>query len=327
MIIAIYTLSILSLLSVLGVGGVVFYNIRLKPKYKIQQRLAIYGVQNTTSPDGPAQGIAGIRQARIQAKLEEIKSISQEKDKKRQLRELLLLSGLQVTPNKFKIILAGTSVGASVVLYPFVGIVGSCVLGLLIFIILPKLLFYIKIKRRQKEFTQQFTGAIDILVRGTRSGLPIGECLSIIGRESPNPVGEIFRDIVEGQKLGLSITELIDRGLERMPTPEFNFFSIVLIIQQKTGGSLADTLEGLSDLLRERKKLSDKIRALSSEAKASAAIIGSLPFFLGIMMTLINKDFLLPLFTETIGNMMLGGGLLWMAIGVFVMSKMIDFDY
>ncbi|MDC1171925.1 type II secretion system F family protein [Alphaproteobacteria bacterium] len=327
MIIAIYTLSILSLLSVLGVGGVVFYNIRLKPKYKIQQRLAIYGVQNTTSPDAPAQGIAGIRQARIQAKLEEIKSISQEKDKKRQLRELLLLSGLQVTPNKFKIILAGTSVGASVVLYPFVGIVGSCVLGLLIFIILPKLLFYIKIKRRQKEFTQQFTGAIDILVRGTRSGLPIGECLSIIGRESPNPVGEIFRDIVEGQKLGLSITELIDRGLERMPTPEFNFFSIVLIIQQKTGGSLADTLEGLSDLLRERKKLSDKIRALSSEAKASAAIIGSLPFFLGIMMTLINKDFLLPLFTETIGNMMLGGGLLWMAIGVFVMSKMIDFDY
>tara|TARA_B110000467_G_C18312994_1_gene479479 strand:- start:112 stop:1095 length:984 start_codon:yes stop_codon:yes gene_type:complete len=327
MIIAIYTLSILSLLSVLGVGGVVFYNIRLKPKYKIQQRLAIYGVQNTTSPDAPAQGIAGIRQARIQAKLEEIKSISQEKDKKRQLRELLLLSGLQVTPNKFKIILAGTSVGASVALYPFVGIVGSCVLGLLIFIILPKLLFYIKIKRRQKEFTQQFTGAIDILVRGTRSGLPIGECLSIIGRESPNPVGEIFRDIVEGQKLGLSITELIDRGLERMPTPEFNFFSIVLIIQQKTGGSLADTLEGLSDLLRERKKLSDKIRALSSEAKASAAIIGSLPFFLGIMMTLINKDFLLPLFTETIGNMLLGGGLLWMAIGVFVMSKMIDFDY
>ena len=327
MIIAIYTLSILSLLSVLGVGGVVFYNIRLKPKYKIQQRLAIYGVQNTTSPDAPAQGIAGIRQARIQAKLEEIKSISQEKDKKRQLRELLLLSGLQVTPNKFKIILAGTSVGASVVLYPFVGIVGSCVLGLLIFIILPKLLFYIKIKRRQKEFTQQFTGAIDILVRGTRSGLPIGECLSIIGRESPNPVGEIFRDIVEGQKLGLSITELIDRGLERMPTPEFNFFSIVLIIQQKTGGSLADTLEGLSDLLRERKKLSDKIRALSSEAKASAAIIGSLPFFLGIMMTLINKDFLLPLFTETIGNMLLGGGLLWMAIGIFVMSKMIDFDY
>ena len=327
MIIAIYTLSILSLLSVLGVGGVVFYNIRLKPKYKIQQRLAIYGVQNTTSPDAPAQGIAGIRQARIQAKLEEIKSISQEKDKKRQLRELLLLSGLQVTPNKFKIILAGTSVGASVVLYPFVGIVGSCVLGLLIFIILPKLLFYIKINPRQKDFTQQFTVAIDILVRGTRSGLPIGECLSIIGRESPNPVGEIFRDIVEGQKLGLSITELIDRGLERMPTPEFNFFSIVLIIQQKTGGSLADTLEGLSDLLRERKKLSDKIRALSSEAKASAAIIGSLPFFLGIMMTLINKDFLLPLFTETIGNMMLGGGLLWMAIGVFVMSKMIDFDY
>ena len=236
MIIAIYTLSILSLLSVLGVGGVVFYNIRLKPKYKIQQRLAIYGVQNTTSPDAPAQGIAGIRQARIQAKLEEIKSISQEKDKKRQLRELLLLSGLQVTPNKFKIILAGTSVGASVALYPFVGIVGSCVLGLLIFIILPKLFFYIKIKRRQKEFTQQFTGAIDILVRGTRSGLPIGECLSIIGRESPNPVGEIFRDIVEGQKLGLSIIELIDRGLERMPTPEFNFFSIVLIIQQKNWG-------------------------------------------------------------------------------------------
>ena len=184
-----------------------------------------------------------------------------------------------------------------------------------------------KIKKRQKEFTNHFTGAIDILVRGTRSGLPINECLVIIGRESPNPVGEIFQDIVEGQRLGLSVTDLIDRGLERMPTPEFNFFSIVLVIQQQTGGSLADTLEGLSNLLRERKKLSDKIRALSSEAKASAAIIGSLPFFLGLVMTLINPTFLEPLFTETVGNIMLGGGLLWMAAGVFVMSKMIDFDY
>ena len=327
MIIAIYTLSVLSLLSILGVGGVIFYNIRLKPKYKIHQRLAVYGVQNSNGSDAPAQGVAGIRQARIQAKLEEIKSIAQEKDKKRQLRELLLLSGSQFTPNKFKIILAGISIVVFAILFLFVGIIAACFAGLLIFFVLPKIFFSIKIKRRQKEFTKHFTGALDILVRGTRSGLPIGECLSIIGRESPNPVGEIFQDIVEGQKLGLSITELIDRGLERMPTPEFNFFSIVLIIQQKTGGSLADTLEGLSDLLRERKKLSDKIRALSSEAKASAAIIGSLPFFLAIMITLINNDFLAPLFTETLGNMMLGGGLLWMAIGVLVMSKMIDFDY
>ena len=135
MIIAIYTLSILSLLSILGVGGVLFYNIRLKPKYKIYQRLAVYGVQNSTGSDAPAQGVAGIRQARIQAKLEEIKSISQEKDKKRQLRELLLLSGSQVTPNKFKIILVGISIVGFAVLYLFVGIIAACLAGLFIFFI------------------------------------------------------------------------------------------------------------------------------------------------------------------------------------------------
>jgi tight adherence protein B len=327
MLIAIYILSTISLFCAIGIIGITVYNIRLKPKYKMQQRLAIYGIDNNIAAELSGKGISGIRQARIQAKLEEIKAIAQEKDKKRRLRELLLLSGSQITPNKFKLVLAVIAIGISSIIYPFLGIIGACSFAAFIFLIFPRIFLSMKIKKRQKEFTNHFTGAIDILVRGTRSGLPINECLVIIGRESPNPVGEIFQDIVEGQRLGLSVTDLIERGLERMPTPEFNFFSIVLVIQQQTGGSLADTLEGLSNLLRERKKLSDKIRALSSEAKASAAIIGSLPFFLGLVMTLINPTFLAPLFTETVGNIMLGGGLLWMAAGVFVMSKMIDFDY
>ena len=126
--------------------------------------------------------------------------------------------------------------------------------------------------------------------------------------------------------MGIELDELLERGIARMPTAEFKFFAIVLLIQQQTGGNLAETIDGLSNVLRDRKKMRDKIISLSTEAKASAAIIGSLPFFVTVIMWLINPDYIGLLFTETIGNIMLFSGLTTMGIGVFVMSKMTSFD-
>ena len=131
--------------------------------------------------------------------------------------------------------------------------------------------------------------------------------------------------MVEGQKLGLTMDEILRRGLERIPTPEYKFFAIVLTIQQTTGGNLAETLENLARVLRERKKLRDKINALSSEAKASAAIIGALPFFVMLAVQVLTPDYLAPLFTEPGGQKALIGAGLWMFFGMIIMRKMINF--
>ena len=180
-------------------------------------------------------------------------------------------------------------------------------------------------KRRQKKFTTEFANALDVIIRGVRSGLPISECMEIIGREIPDPVGEEFRHLVEGQRIGLTLPALLQRGLQRMPTKEFKFFAIVLQIQQETGGNLADTLENLSNVLRQRKQMRDKANALSSEAKSSAAIIGSLPFFVMAGISAVNGEYMSVLFNTKAGHMTMACGLGWMSLGILVMRNMINF--
>lgn len=217
-------------------------------------------------------------------------------------------------------------VAASVAMLFGMHIAAAAAIGLVGTFGFPKLVLMLLGRSRKKKFTAHFATAVDVIVRGIKSGLPVGECLSIIGRESPEPVGEEFRLLIEGQKIGISLDELLNRGLERMPTPEFKFFAIVLLIQKQTGGNLATTLAGLSEVLRERKKMKDKVQALSSEAKSSAMIIGSLPFLVSGGMYGMNPEYMSLLFTTTVGNVLLGAGLTWMAIGVSVMTKMINFD-
>lgn len=181
--------------------------------------------------------------------------------------------------------------------------------------------------KRQRAFTSNFADALDIIIRGIRSGLPVGECIKMIGREMPDPVGQEFRLIVEGQKIGLTISEIMQRALERMPTDDFRFFAIVLTIQQQTGGNLAETLQKLSDVLRGRKKMQDKIQALSSEAKTSAMIIGSLPVLMILVLKLAAPDYINTLFDERIGHYLLTLGAFLMGVGTLVMKNMINFDF
>lgn len=176
--------------------------------------------------------------------------------------------------------------------------------------------------RRQKKFVDEFSNAIDVIVRGVKSGLPVNECLKIIAREAPRPVSDEFHMLVEGIRIGLSLEQALERMQERMPLQEVNFFGIVLMIQQKTGGNLAEALGNLAGVLRSRKLMEGKIQALSSEAKASAWIIGSLPFLVAGAVQLSSPDYLIPLFTTKVGNFILIGAGIWMSTGIFVMKKM-----
>ena len=177
-------------------------------------------------------------------------------------------------------------------------------------------------ERRQKKFTSEFSNAIDVIVRGVKSGLPVNECLKIIAAEAPKPVNEEFYQLVEGIRVGLSLEQSMERMYERMPLQEVSFFSIVLMIQQKTGGNLAEALGNLANVLRGRKLMEGKIKALSSEAKASAMIIGALPFLVMGAVQLSSPEYLLPLFTTKNGNFILLGAGVWMGMGIYVMRKM-----
>jgi tight adherence protein B len=189
---------------------------------------------------------------------------------------------------------------------------------------LPQWYVGFAIKRRQKKFVDEFSNAIDVIVRGVKSGLPVNECLKIIAAEAPKPVNEEFEQLVEGFRIGLSLEQGMTRMYERMPLQEVSFFGIVLLIQQKTGGNLAEALTNLAGVLRGRKLMEGKIKALSSEAKASAMIIGALPFLVMGAVKLSSPSYLDPLFMTKPGNFILLGAGCWMSMGIFVMRKMMQ---
>jgi tight adherence protein B len=182
-------------------------------------------------------------------------------------------------------------------------------------------------KRRIKRFTSEFPNATDIIVRGIKSGLPVHECLKVIAKEMPQPLSGEFQRLVEGLGMGQSIDEALEKVYARMPTSEVRFFAIVLAIQQKTGGNLAEALGNLSNVLRGRKMMVEKIKAMSGEAVASAAIIACLPPGVMILVQLSTPSYMKPLITDPRGHMMLLAGAFWMACGVFVMRKMINFKF
>jgi len=165
------------------------------------------------------------------------------------------------------------------------------------------------------------------MVRGLKSGLPVTDAMKVIASETPAPVGPEFLEVVEGQRIGISVDQGIERMYERMPLAEVNFLAIVMAIQAKTGGNLSEALSNLSKVLRDRKKMKAKIRSMSQEAKSSAAIIGSLPFLIMGALTVLNPAYLNPLWDTTVGNIMVIGSGIWMCLGILVMRKMINFDF
>ncbi|MGI8944135.1 MAG: type II secretion system F family protein [Qipengyuania sp.] len=198
--------------------------------------------------------------------------------------------------------------------------------GLLIGLGLPHMYVNRLIKKRTNQFNAKFPDAIELLVRGLRSGLPVTETLGVVAQEVPGPVGVEFKGIVERIKIGRTMEESLQETADRLGIPEFNFFCITLAIQRETGGNLAETLSNLSDVLRKRSQMKLKIRAMSSESKASAYIVGALPFIVFAMIWWINPSYVGGFFEDDRLIVTGLGGLVWMSLGVFIMAKMVSFE-
>ena len=246
------------------------------------------------------------------------------KKKRVSMSQMLEQTGFDLTPRHFYI---GSVICA--VIFVAVGFVSgqqawvTGLLGVVGGLGFPRWAVNFLRSRRQKKFVDEFSNAIDVIVRGVKSGLPVNECLKIIAREAPAPVNDEFHMLNEALRIGMTLEQALDRMYERMPLQEVNFFGIVLLIQQKTGGNLAEALGNLANVLRSRKLMAGKIKALSAEAKASAYIIGSLPFLVMGAVKVAAPDYLTPLFTTQMGNFILIGAGMWMGTGILVMKQMI----
>jgi tight adherence protein B len=268
------------------------------------------------------------RRKQLQESLKQIEEREKQRKQRLTLRLLISQAGLDITPRLFYLVSLATGgliAGATFIVgAPWYLAIVAFLAGALG---LPRWALRYMRRRRQNQFLDGFADAVDVMVRGLKAGLPITDAMKVIATETAPPVGPEFLEVVEGQRIGISMDQGIDRMFDRMPLPEVNFLGIVMVIQQKTGGNLAEALNNLSRVLRDRKKMKAKIKAVSQEAKASAAIIGSLPVLIMAAMTVLNPAYLNPLFDTKIGNIMLVGSVLWMGTGVLVMRKMINFDF
>jgi tight adherence protein B len=199
-------------------------------------------------------------------------------------------------------------------------------LGIVVGLGLPHLYIGLLIKRRMKAFLSVFPDAIELIIRGVRSGLPVPESIRTVASELPGPVGQEFRTVADKLKLGQPLEQALLDAAGRIGAPEFKFFVISISVQRETGGNLAETLENLADLLRKRRQMVLKIKAMSSEARASAMILGSLPFIMFAIMYLLNEGYIMTLFRDPRGVMMVVVGLTSMLLGVAVMAKMVKFE-
>ncbi|HXV29023.1 MAG TPA: type II secretion system F family protein [Sinorhizobium sp.] len=191
---------------------------------------------------------------------------------------------------------------------------------------LPRWIVGFMVKRRCKKFLEEFPNALDVMVRSIKSGLPLNDAMRLIASDGQEPVKTEFRRVVESQQVGLNVPEACGRMIQSVPLPEVNFFAIVIAIQAQAGGNLSEALGNLSKVLRERRKMKAKVSALSMEAKASAAIIGALPFIVSLLVYLTSPDYMTVLFTDPRGHIIMGASAIWMSIGIFVMRNMINFD-
>ncbi|MFN4141808.1 type II secretion system F family protein [Aestuariivirga sp.] len=267
------------------------------------------------------------RRKQVMESLKQVEEREKQRKAKATLRSLITQSGLEITVRMFWLfsIVSGAVFGA-VTLITGMPWYAAALAGLVGTFGFPRWVLGVLRARRQAVFLNDFADAIDVIVRGLKAGLPVSDAMKIIAAETGPPVGPEFKEVVEGQRVGITLEQGIERMYERVPLAEVNFLAIVMSIQSKTGGNLSESLNNLSKVLRDRKKMKGKIKAVSQEAKSSAAIIGALPFLIGGIVTMTNPSYLDPLFNTNIGNIMLVGSAVWMLTGVLVMRKMINFQ-
>lgn len=268
------------------------------------------------------------RRRSVQDSLKDLEKRQQEKNKKSQsMKARLAQTGLPLSIGRFYLFSA---------VFGFVVMVAAFILGAPLAIILglpfaagvglPRWIVGFLIKRRQKKFLDEFPNALDVITRSLRSGLPLNDAIRLVAADAREPVKTEFRRLVEAQQVGLSVADACARMTISLPLQEVNFFAIVIAIQSQAGGNLSEALNNLARVLRERKKMKAKVQALSMEAKASACIIGALPFIVATLVYLTSPQYIMVLFTDPRGHLILIGAGIWMSVGIFFMRQMINFD-
>ena len=317
-------------LGALGAGGLVWvfvYPILSGERHVERRQASVVRSEPATRAQAAARAGVKTRREQLETTLKEFEE-RRKKTKNPPLSVRISQAGLSLSPRQFMMISAvlgvvalGAGLGADLGVFAAVGMSFAAALGL------PRWLLVFLKKRREKRFLELFPDAVDVIVRGIKAGLPVGDCLKIIATETQEPVRSEFQSIAETQAIGMPIGEACQKLYESIPLPEANFFGIVVTIQQRAGGNLSEALGNLSKVLRDRKRMAAKIQAMSMEAKASAGIIGSLPPAVMILVYLSSPDYIELLWTSQTGRLMLAGCVLWMFIGVMVMKKMINFDF
>jgi tight adherence protein B len=320
-----------ALLLIVGLGGTLFLGAQAlggpNPRKALKRRVEAMRERH---------GEGGVLAANAQAQIRKLMAQRQSRaeglastliPKPALLRKRIEQTGKDISLAKYGTISLGLAVVTMAVLMikgaPFLL---AFFLGAFVGIGVPHFVIGKMIKRRIAKFTSNFPDAIELMVRGLRSGLPITETLGIVSTEIPGPVGIEFRMVADKMKIGRTMEAALQETADRLGTPEFQFFVITLAIQRETGGNLAETLSNLADVLRKRAQMKLKIKAMSSESKASAMIVGSLPFIVFTLVWMINPGYMAGFFSDQ--RLMVAGlgGLLWMSIGVFIMAKMVNFE-
>src|SRR4030088_3382354 len=276
------------------------------------------------------------RREQVEGSLKDLEARRQ-KENKIPLSSRLTQAGLDWSTQKFMIvsgILAAVCFAMAMLFGG--GLIGAVGLAFAAGFGLPRWALSFLKKRREKSFLRALPDAVDVIVRGIKAGLPLFESIKVVAADAPEPLRGEFLSIIETQAIGMPLGDACTRLYERMPVPEANFFGIVIAIQQKSGGNLSEALGNLSKVLRDRKKMAEKIQAMSMEAKASAGIIGSLPpivLLFGFLSDppkkfyLSTPQYISLLWTHPTGQLLLVGCVVWMSMGVMVMKKMINFDF
>jgi tight adherence protein B len=319
-------LAVFFLVSV-AIGGLayVFLYPTLSGERKIEQR--VQSVARTEPLTRAARGPQKSRRDTVESTLKDFEE-RHKKSRSIPLSVRITRAGLSWSKRQFAMISAGMGLAMFLIgIFSGAGLLVAAGLGFVGAFGLPRWLLSFLKKRRESKFLAGFPDAVDVIVRGIKAGLPLHDCIRMITLEAPEPLKSEFRMIMETQAIGMPLGEACAKLYERTPLPEANFFGIVVAIQQKSGGNLSEALGNLSKVLRDRKKMKAKIQAMSQEAKASAGIIGALPIAVMTLVYLTSPQYISLLFTNSMGHLMLAGSAIWMAIGVLVMKKMINFDF
>jgi len=316
-------------LGTLAAGGIawVFIYPLLSGERRADQRKASITRSQPVVAAGISRAAPKVRREQVEETLKEIE-VRRKNAKSPPLSMRITQAGLSWSKRQFLLISAGLGVLALAgAFFTGTGLLPALGIGFAAGFGLPRWMLSFLKKRRERKFIDAFADAVDVIVRGVKAGLPLGDCLKVIASDAPEPVKSEFRAVVETQTIGMPVGEACTRLYDSMPLPEANFFGIVVSIQQKAGGNLSEALGNLSRVLRDRKKMAAKIRAMSMEAKASATIIGSLPIAVMILVYITSPTYIELLWTTSLGRLMLLSCAVWMTIGVFVMKKMINFDF